>query len=354
MFRHSPYAGNPCRNKKTLIALRYQGCCPQNSTNGANSTTAIPVGATVTSFQEALSSVTGIGANNISVESSNNLGDYTISFVRALGNIDVTTGLTLDASNVIFAKFLQSTVTFATAELDELFATEGTDTITPTLEIEITSSGSPKTIYQGDVTVRKDLITTGSAVPAAQASYYTKAEADALFVEDATTGAAGSVDAANRKVKDSAGTDSIDWQNRKLYDGSVEYLRWDNGLGFFNNAAVSQPSGANVVSNVISLGLIASSSTYGVLPGTIKTLMTTASITFGTVSNNSTATAQVTITGANINDLTLMGLPSAICAGLSFFAHVVSANTIEIDCVNATNGSIVQSNQTFRVTVIGY
>ena len=80
-------------------------------------------------------------------------------------------------------------MTFATAELDELFATDGSETITPTLEIEITASGSPKTVYQGDITVRKDLITTGSAVPAAQASYYTKAEADALFVEDASTGA---------------------------------------------------------------------------------------------------------------------------------------------------------------------
>ena len=321
---------------------------------GTNSTTAIPVGATATSFQEALSSVTGIGANNISVESSNNLGDYTISFVRALGNIDVTTGLTLDASNVVFAKFLQSTVTFATAELDELFATEGTDTITPTLEIEISSSGSPKTIYQGDVTVRKDLITTGSAIPAAQASYYTKSEADALFVEDASTGAAGSVDAANRKVKDSAGTDSIDWQNRKLYDGSVEYVRWDNGLGFFNNSAVSQPSGANAVSNVISLGLIASSATYGVLPGSIKTLTTTASIYFGQVNSNDTNSVSVVVTGCAVNDIVLIGLPSTIDNGLAFSGHVTTANGLEIDCINATNGNITPATATYRITVIGY
>ena len=113
---------------------------------GTNTTTAIPIGATAASFTEALTAVTGIGADNISVESGNNLGDYTISFVRALGNQNVTTELTLDASNVVFAKFLQSTVTFATAELDELFAEEGSATITPTLEIEITQSSQPKTI----------------------------------------------------------------------------------------------------------------------------------------------------------------------------------------------------------------
>lgn len=321
---------------------------------GSNSTTALPMICSAVSMAEALSAVTGIGSGNVSVDSSNNRGEYTISFVRGLGNVDVVTALSLDASGVVFGNFLESTVTFATAELDELFADEGDTTISPTLEIEITQSGQPKTIYQGSISVRKDLITTGSAIPAAQASYYTKSEVDAAFVEDAATGAAGSVDAANRKVKDSAGTDSIDWQNRKLYDGSIEYVRWDNGLGFFNNAAVSQPSGANVVSNVISLGLIASSSTYGVLPGTVRTLTTTASVNFGAVGSNDTVTAGVTVTGAQANDIVLIGLPSAVCPGLTFYGHVISENTVELDVVNGTNQSQTQSAQTFRVTVIGY
>ncbi|NDC25736.1 MAG: hypothetical protein EBZ49_16620, partial [Proteobacteria bacterium] len=155
-----------------------------------------------------------------------------------------TTDLTLDASNVVFAKFLESTVTFATAELDELFATDGTETITPTLEIEITESGSPKTIYQGDITVRKDLITTGSAIPAAQASYYTKAETNALFVEDNAT----NVDATSRRLYDSSAVRSIDWNNRRIYtNGNAQVLNYTTGLGFFGNSAVSQPSGANAV-----------------------------------------------------------------------------------------------------------
>jgi len=321
---------------------------------GTNSTTAIQIGASAASFAEALSAITGIGANNISVESANNLGDYTISFVKALGNTNITTALTLDASNVVFAKFLESTTTFATTELDEIFATDGTSTITPTLEIEITKNGAPKTIYQNSISVRKDLITTGAAVPAAQASYYTKAEADAVFVEDLTTGAAGSVDAANRRLRDSGGTDSINWNTRKLLDGSTEYIRWDDGLGFFNNSAISQPSGTNAVSNVISLGLIASSSTYGVLPGSVRTLATTASLNFGTIPSNNTTPRQVTMTGSAINDIVMVGAPGDFVAGLSLYAHVVTANTVEIDVVNATNGSIATVTGTYRLLVIGY
>lgn len=321
---------------------------------GANSTTAIAIGATAASFTEALSAVTGIGANNISVEPGNNGGDYTIAFVRGLGNTNITTALTLDASNVIFAKFLESTVTFATAELDEIFADEGTATITPTLEIEISQSSQPKTIYQGDISVRKDLITTGSAVPAAQASYYTKAEADAAFVEDAITGAAGSINATNFKLEDSSGNDSLDWQNRKLYDGSQEYLRWDNGLGFFNNTAVSQPSGANAVSNVISLGLIASSSTYGVLPTTIRTLTTTASVNFGTLSGHSTSAGNVTVTGALEGDIVLLGLPSVVSAGALVQGVVFATNTVCLTAINGSSSSKTIGSGTYRVTVIGY
>lgn len=317
---------------------------------GANSTTAIPIGATAASFAEALSAVTGIGAGNISVDSGNNLQDYKITFVRELGNIDVVTALTLDASNVVFAKFLESTVTFSTAELDELFSETSSATITPTLEIEITQSGEPKTIYQGSISVRKDLITTGSAIPAQQASYYTKSEVDAAFVEDSTS----NVDATNRKLKDSSSLNSVDWQNRKLYDSSVEYIRWSGGLGFFNNTAISQPSASNAVSNVISLGLIASSSTYGVLPGTRYTVTTLASVNFGSINANDQHYIDVVVTGANTNDLVMLGLPSVVSAGAVVQGIAYKANTVCLYCANSDNATINLNTATFRITVIGY
>lgn len=321
---------------------------------GTNSTTGIPVGLLSSNVQTLLSSVTGIGSNNVAVAELPNGKGYTIAFVRELGNQNITTALTLDASGIYYRPWKQTTLTMATSELDELFADEGTDTITPTIEIEFSENGNPKTLYQGTVNVRKDLITAGSVVPSPQASYYTKSEADNKFVEDLTTGAAGSINAANFKLEDSTSADSLDWQNRKLYDGATERISWSGGLGFYGTSAIAKPSGTNAVSNVISLGLITSSSTYGVLPSSIKTLTTTASIYFGEVNSNSTNSVSVTVTGCTIGDVVLLGLPADMNNGLAFAGHVTTGNGLEVDCINATNGNITPATATYRITVIGY
>jgi hypothetical protein len=342
---------------------------------GTNSTTAIALGATAASFREALSAVTGIGAGNISVDSGN--GNYTISFVRDLGLQNITTALTLDSSGVIFGTFLQSAVTLNTAGIEELFASAGTDEITPKLEVELTQSGTPKTILQTDVTVRRDLITTGSAVPAAQALYLTAAESYAAFVEDSNT----NVDATNRKLYNSSGSVFLDWQNNTIGTGATVLdlsgtavtitdgynvglgtttgtrfgVSTSSKLAFYNSTPVTQPAGPNVVSGLVSLGLLRSgSTTYGVLPLSVDTLTTTASLAFGTVGANDSTSITVAVTGAAINDLVLLGLPSAVSEGLTFFGHVVATNEVHVDAVNATNSSKDQSTQTFRITVIGY
>lgn len=344
---------------------------------GTNSTTGIAIGATAASFSEALSAVTGIGSGNISVQAGNNQGDYTISFVRDLGQQNVTTNLTLDSSGVLYGKFFQTTCTFSTSELDETFSEQGTSTITPKLEIELTQSGTPKTVYQGDVTVRKDLVTAGSAVPAGTSSFYTKAECDAIFVEDSAT----SVDATNRKLYNSGGSVVLDWQNNKIGTGTVIIdltgtavtitdgynlgLGSTNGtkigvstsakLAFYGSTPVTQPNGPNVVTSLVNLGLLATgSTTYGVLPLSPRTLTTTASLAFGAVAANSSTSVTVSITGAAINDVVLLGTPSAVCAGVLFFGRVVASNQVQVDAVNATTASKTQSTQTFRITVIGY
>lgn len=321
---------------------------------GTNSTTGIPVGILASNVQTILGAVTGIGSQNIAVGDLPNGKGYTIAFVRDLGNINVTTALSLDTSGVYFRPWKQTTLTMATSELDELFADQGTDTVTPTIEIEFTESGNPKTLYQGSITIRKDLITAGSSVPAPQASYYTKSEADSKFVEDLTSGVAGSINATNFKLEDSSGNDSVDWQNRKLYDGATERIRWSGGLGFFGETATAKPSGANAVSNVISLGLIASSATYGVLPGSIRTLTTTASLNFGTFGAHDTIYNNVTVTGASINDIVLIGRPNTTCLGLVYSGHIIDSNTVCIGAHNTDNTTLNSVTQTFRITVIGY
>ena len=301
-------------------------------------------------IQIALNSITGLSSSNIFAAYQYSGNRWTIQFYGSLGRQNITTALSIDASGVEFAKYYESTVTMATAELDALFSGTTSNTKTLTLEIELTDSGSVKTLGQRSITVRRDLVSTGDAVPSPQASYYTKAEVDAAFVPNSVN----NVDSTNRVLNDSSATDSVDWQNRKLFDGAVEYLRWDNGLGFFGATAVSQPAGPNVVSNVISLGLISSSSTYGVFPGSIKTITTSVTLTFGTVAANDTTSVTTTITGSNINDIVLLGLPNSLCAGLAFYGHVTTAGVVEIDAVNGINTSRTQSAQTYRVTVIGY
>ena len=325
---------------------------------GANSTTAIPIGATAASFTEALSAVTGIGAGNISVDLGNNAGNYSISFVRNLGSTSITTPLTLDASGVIFGKFLKTTVTMATSELEELFAETGSDTISPKLEVELTQNGTPKTVLQTDVTVRRDLLTTGSAVPAAQSSYLTAAESYAAFVANSTTG----VNATARSLADSSAVTSVAFGARTLNNSSgTAVVSYGSGLsfantplGFYGATVTAQPANINVVSGLINVGLIANGTTYGVLPQSPRTL--TAVTFFGpvTVGANDVNSTTVSIVGAQPNDICMLGLPTDITHGITFFSHCVTAGQVHIDLLNVTGSQKIQTAATYRVTVIGY
>ena len=325
---------------------------------GTNSTTAIPIGASATSFQEALTSITAISSGNISVDLGNNSGNYSISFVRGLGLTNITTALTLDASGVIFGNFLQTTCTLATAELDELFSETGADTITPKIEVELTQNGTPKTVLQTDVTVRRDLLTSGSAVPAAQASYLTAAESYAAFVANSTTG----VNATARGLADSSAVTSVNFGARTLNNSSgtvvVSYgagLSFANTpLGFYGTTVTAQPANINVVSALINLGLLASGTTYGVLPRSSQTLTTTASIAFGTLAGHSTSAGNVTVTGAAVGDLVLVGLPTVVSAGVVVQGVVFAANTVCMTAINGSNASKTVGTADYRITVIDY
>lgn len=323
---------------------------------GPNATTAIPLFQSAVSVQAAISAGITTVTSNISVQ-ENGKGGYIIGFTGRLGLTNITTALTLDASGIQFIPMRQTTLTINTAEVEDAFADSGETTITPTLEIELTQSGTPKTIYQGSVTIRKDLITAGSTVPGAQASYYTKAEANALFVEDSAT----NVDATNRSLYASDGNPTLDWNNRTFVDASVnEVLAFSSGiklqgnLGFYGNTPTARPSNINAVSGLINLGLIASGTTYGVLPQSPRTLTAVTYTTFGLVPSNNVISKTVTITGCQLNDIVLLGLSADIEEGLAFSGHVVTANQIHIDALNVTGSGKTQNATTFRITVIGY
>jgi len=358
---------------------------------GTNSTTAIAIGASAASFAEALASIPVIGDGNVSVDLGNNSGNYSISFVGGLGLTNITTALVLDASGAIFGKFLQTTCTLATAELDELFAESGLDTITPKIEIELTQSGTPKTVLQSDVTIRRDLISAGSAVPATQASYLTAADIAAGFVSSqnnvgfygttaiskpantnvvsalvnlgliantvtvgssglgtAVTDWAGNVSATTRFLADSSAVTSVDWGNRVLKDSSgITAVNWDTRV--FG-------SGSTVVT--IASNNVAISGSYYIAMGTgngaFRTLSTLASVTFGAVAANDQHYRDVVVTGVTTNDIVLIGLPSAVSAGAVIQGVAYKANTVCLSCSNSDNGTININTATYRITVLNY
>jgi hypothetical protein len=278
---------------------------------GGTSTTGIAPFTSAVSVQGAISSGINTITSNISVQENGKQG-YIIQFTGRFAQTNITTALQVDASGVNFIPFQQTTLTINTAEVEDAFADAGTDTITPTLEIELTQGGTPKTVFQGDVTIRKDLITVGSTVPGAQASYYTKTEADNAFVSS------------------------------------------QNNVGFYGTTAVSRPANINVVSGLINTGLIASGTTYGVLPSSVETLTETATINYGTLTANTTSAGNVTVTGAATGDLVLVGLPAAVSAGVIVQGVVFAANTVCMTAINATTASRTIGSASYRITVIGY
>ena len=303
-----------------------------------------------------LSAITGIGSGNISVVSDSKRG-LIISFINALGLQNVATALTLDSTGIQTYSWYTSTVTMSTSEMEELFNEAGTDTITPTLEIEMTESGQTKTLLQYTTSISKDLILTGALVPADLALYYTAAQVDAGFIADSAT----NVNAANRALKSSSGVTAVNYGGRTLVNSAgSNVVSFSTGLalsgvmGFYGSTPTAQPANINAVSGLINVGLIASGVSYGVLPTSSYTVTTLTSVTFGTLASNDQHYRDVVVTGATVNGIVLLGLPSAVSAGAVIQGVAYKTNTVCLSCTNADSASIDVNTATYRITVIGY
>ena len=323
---------------------------------GPNATTSIAIGTNAVTVQAAISSGINTITSNMSVQ-ENGKGGYIIAFTGRLGLTNITTALTLDATGVDFAPFKQTTLTLNTAELADFFTNADADSITPTLEIELTQNGNPRTILQKSVTIRKDLITTGSFSPSTGQSFYTAAQCDALFVEDSV----GNVNAAGRALVDSTSITAFNYGARNLTNSAgstvISYgagVALSGVMGFYGVTVTAQPANINVVSGLINLGLLASGTTYGVLPQSAQTLTTTASLAFGTLAGHSTSAGNVVVTGAGVGDLVLVGLPAAVSAGVIVQGVVFAANTVCMTAINGSNASKTVGTADYRITVIDY
>ena len=123
---------------------------------GSNATSAVSLGASSLALQNALSAVSGLGAN-IAVQASAGGTGHVISFVGTLGLTNITTALTLDAAGIQYASWYESPVTFSGLDLEEMFIEAGANSCTGLLEVELTEGGQKKTLLQSTASIRRDL-----------------------------------------------------------------------------------------------------------------------------------------------------------------------------------------------------
>jgi hypothetical protein len=112
----------------------------------------------------ALGSIAAL-SGQISVDADTSQTRYTISFIDTLGAQNVTTPLTLATTGVNYARFYNTTLTMSTAELLEMFNVADDTSITPKIEIELIEAGARRTVYQGDVTIKADLLVATTYSP---------------------------------------------------------------------------------------------------------------------------------------------------------------------------------------------
>jgi hypothetical protein len=314
---------------------------------GGTSTTGIAPFASATSVQAQINSGINTITSNMTVK-DNGKGGYTLQFVGRLSQTVVATPLLLDASGVNFLPLKQTTLTINTSGVEDAFASSGEDKITPTIEIEITKNGTPKTIYQGSVSIRKDLITTGAVVPGDQASYYTKAESNALFFPSVcggfnfTAGAlldGGAVTAINyntRNLLDASGNNAVSWGDGVQFQSA--------GLGFYGATPIIKPTNTDLINAVSSLGLIGSGVTYGTItfPGFDGNSATTFTFTAPTIVLPTLASISMGTSGLKIGTTTGQRV--------GFFNAAPVAQPVTMNVISAlTNLGLIASSVTLGV-----
>jgi hypothetical protein len=344
----------------------------------------LPYSSTADQIQTELSKLSGIGTyldvnsvtrSNVNVDGAN--GQYGITFVGNLSNTNITSAFIINDAALVRPPFKTGVVTLNTSALNNLLRKDPNQDLY--LEVEISTNGNKNIVYRGTTDIDStQIINTGSVVPAQTAQYYTKSEIDSGFIANS----ASNVNSTARSLNDSSSITSLNYGSRTLNNNSgTQVVSYGTGIafantpmGFFGSSVTAKPSGTNivsgltnlgllsytqptavnVVSGLINTGLIASGVSYGVLPQSPYTVTTLASVTFGTLAANDQHYRDVVVTGALVNDIVLVGLPTAISAGAIIQGVVYKTNTVCLSCVNADSVSRDVNTATYRITVIGY
>ena len=139
------------------------------------STGALPYNITATALQTALQALTSVGADNLTVTGA--FPEYVLTFLGTLTGDQPA--VTASAAGLIGPVGVEGDLALNTAGIEQLL--DGDASIETKLEISASISGNPVTLIQTNATLINDQIPNAPASGTALPSYYTAAEADALF-----------------------------------------------------------------------------------------------------------------------------------------------------------------------------
>jgi hypothetical protein len=83
-------------------------------------------------------------------------------------------------------------------------------------------------------------------------------------------------------------------------------------------------------------------------------LSATAVLDFPSISSNSYQSLTITVTGAGVGDVVILGAPAALEANLMAFGFVTATDTVTIRLHNGSGGAVDPVSATWRATVIKY
>lgn len=83
-----------------------------------------------------------------------------------------------------------------------------------------------------------------------------------------------------------------------------------------------------------------------------RTLAAVATLDFPSINAVSTQTLTITVPGASVNDVVVLGLPATVNAGVVFDARVSAADTVTVRALNITAGAIDPASAQYEVIVL--
>lgn len=131
--------------------------------------------------------------------------------------------------------------------------------------------------------------------------------------------------------------------------------------GYFNSVAAQMKAGDTILAQSIASGAVRStllSVTSATGAATVTTaplragLFASAALDFPSIATLTTATLNITVTGAVVGDPVVLALPATVNAGIVFDARVSAADTVTVRATNITAGAIDPASATFGVTVL--